>query len=124
MQKTNTDLKFVFNGKLIIRDTSKMTDNKNFTKDTINSTLNELNKAIESLYITIDKLHETEKHLSKAKENLIICKKVHENNKIMNMTLFGIQSLDEKVTQLQDHFTTVMIENQSNQEIIIFQSSS
>ena len=98
---------------------SIISDNNN-----LNNTLHDFEIAHKQLQKAIENSDRAQENLKKTKTNFQTYNKIIKNSNINNLTQFGMQTIDEKVKQLEDQFTTCIIEDSSDEHIIIMDKGS
>lgn len=86
----------------------------------IKKTLNDLKTAMNNLEKTMNLLHRTENNMQDSQEFYGRALLKQQQNKIVRYGFYGIQSLEEKASQMENEYITMIIEDTAKGEVIIF----
>lgn len=99
-----------------------MKKSENKKNDQLTNAMNNFQDAIKLLEETVENLHQTEKNMQISKDNFNRTLKMQKDMKTSSYSYHGIQTFEEKLDQLNGQYLTVAIDNQFQNDVIIFQS--
>jgi hypothetical protein len=94
----------------------------NTTKENnkILNALNDFETAKKNIEKAIENLNKTHNNLNNARVNFNTYKAIKQKEVSSVMSKYGVETLDERLKNIEDEFVSCFIENESNEQIFIF----